>query len=274
LAAKKLRIACIQNSAGLNLSENISRLQPLIQKALQKKPDIIAFPENFLWRGPRRELVKTAAAGKAVVHTFQEIAAETKTAFLLGSVAEAPDANGRCYNTSLLIDRAGKIRARYRKIHLFDAALNQDVTVKESRSTRAGTQIVTVDFEGVRLGFSICYDLRFPELFRCLAVRGCQVIFVPANFTFMTGQAHWETLLRARAIENQVFVVAPAQSGMGSNRIRSFGSSRIIDPWGTILAGAPADGQAVIAADLSLAFQRDLRRRLPVLKHRRLSKIS
>ncbi len=270
-ASPTLRVSCIQNNAGAESADNLRRIRGLVHRALAERPDIIALPENFLWRGPGRELQKAEAEVPEAVRFFKKIARETRTAFLLGSLVEASGRKGLFYNTSLLIDRTGTIRARYRKIHLFDVRLSADLCVRESKYTCAGNRLVTALFDGLRLGFSICYDLRFPELFRSLALRGCRVVFLPANFTAETGQAHWEVLLRARAIENQIFIVAPAQTGVNSgNGVRSFGSSMIIDPWGTVLVRAGRRGEAVITAMLDLGAQVDLRRRMPVLRHRRL----
>jgi deaminated glutathione amidase len=266
----KIRAACVQISAGEDWQGNLERSLELARKALRKSPDIVAFPENFLWRGPSEALGEITARTPEAVAAFRDLARRSKTAFLLGSVAEKSPHRGKYYNTSVFISSAGRTTARYRKIHLFDVAL-KNISVRESRNTAAGRRPVSAVLRGVKLGLSICYDLRFPELYRHLAASGCRIAFVPANFTFSTGQAHWDVLLRARAIENQMFIVAPGQSGTHpTNGIRSFGSTRIISPWGEILASAGVEGEGVITADLDLQGQDRLRREFPVLRHRRL----
>jgi predicted amidohydrolase len=173
----------------------------------------------------------------------------------------------------VLFDRGGELVASYRKIHLYDVELPDQRPIRESDTFTAGEQLVTQPTEAARLGLSICYDLRFPELYRGLMVLGAEVLCVPAQFQHTTGTAHWEVLLRARAIENQCFVVAPGQWGAygheGSNR-RSYGHSMIVDPWGRVMTEAPEEGDGVFAADLDLAELREVRTRLPALQHRRL----
>jgi predicted amidohydrolase len=191
-----------------------------------------------------------------------------------GSVLEA-DA-GRMYNTSVLFDRTGELVATYRKIHLYDVELPDQPPIRESDTFSAGEQLVSHPTEQARLGLSICYDLRFPELYRGLMVLGAEVLCIPSQFQHTTGTAHWEVLVRARAIENQCFVVAPAQWGTfgreESNR-RSYGHSMIVDPWGRVLVEAPEEGDGVFAAELDMAELREIRTRLPALQHRRLGLI-
>ena len=186
-----------------------------------------------------------------------------------GSFLEAD--GGAVFNTSLLVDRRGELVAKYRKIHRFDVDLAGQPSIRESATVGAGAEVVAADTEFGVAGMTICYDLRFPELYRSLADRGAVLLFVPAAFTLETGRDHWEVLLRARAIENQAFVVAPAQWGAWGrpedNR-RCFGRSLVADPWGTVVATAP-DGIGVTFADLDLAAVGRIRERLPALSHRR-----
>jgi predicted amidohydrolase len=188
---------------------------------------------------------------------------------LAGSFHETgPDA-GRTYNTSLVFDRGGELAASYRKIHLYDVEIPGRVSYQESRTVAPGTETVVVDVEGVRVGLSICYDLRFPELYRRLAVAGAQVLVVPAAFMMHTGRDHWEVLLRARAIENQCYVLAAGQIGDHEPGRTCFGRSMVIDPWGTVLAQAP-DTIGVTVADVDLARLATIREELPSLANRRI----
>lgn len=237
-------------------------------QALALKARLIALPEMFCWRGPSRQLPQIASqVTPLVLEEFQRFARQRKTAVLLGSLLE-PAPGGKFYNTSVLISESGKIAAHYRKIHLFDNRLKKAES-RESRHIARGRKVVTGKVWGICVGLAVCYDLRFPELFRQLAGKGARIIFLPANFTFETGKAHWEILLRARAIENLVFIVAPAQTGIHpSTRLRSFGTSLMVDPWGKILQKGSLTREQVLIADLDLTRQTILRKVFPVLRHR------
>ena len=267
------KVACIQNRAGADPGKNLKKIRRLVRKALVGKPALIALPENFYWRGDKKNLPEVARkATPEILKEFQAAAKENEVFFLLGSVVESSPVRGKFYNTSVLISPSGKISARYRKIHLFDVALRGRVSVRESRSTQPGNRVITARIGKIQAGLAICYDLRFPELFRRLARRGARMIFLPANFTQVTGRAHWEVLIRARAIENQVFMIAPAQTGTHpATGIASFGNSLIIDPWGRILARGSRGREEVITAVLDLRAQERLRREFPVLTHIRIS---
>jgi predicted amidohydrolase len=186
---------------------------------------------------------------------------------LAGSI-HAERTDGRCANTSLLFDRAGRPAARYDKLHLFDIGLAGQPSYRESASVSGGDRVVTADIEGVVAGLSICYDLRFPELYRLHALAGARLLLVPAAFTLHTGRDHWELLLRARAVENQCFVIGAGQIGESVPGKACNGRSMVVDPWGTVLACAP-DGAGVVVADLDLERQRRLRAELPSLANRR-----
>jgi predicted amidohydrolase len=185
-----------------------------------------------------------------------------------GSVAERREGHERVSNTSVHVGPDGEIRAVYRKIHMFDVEVG-GVEYRESEHSEPADELVLSETaNGVGLGLTICYDLRFPELYRILTLRGARVITVPANFTRVTGEAHWEILLRARAIENQVFVVAPGQGRRSGPEGDSYGNSMIVDPWGELLARSPMEGEGHIAADLDLARQDEVREKLPSLANR------
>lgn len=263
---KKIRVACLQVNAGSDWRKNVRRIEKQIEAARRSHPHLIALPENCFWRGPREQLAEVASQTEGLIRHFQTWSRKSKIALLIGSVVERAGAKGKYFNTSVLISETGTI-ARYRKIHLFDVNL-KTVKVQESKTVAAGTKVVTAKVCGVTVGLSICYDLRFPELYRALAEKGSRLLFVPANFTHTTGQAHWEILLRARAIENQCFVIAPAQCGTPSNGIRSFGTSLIVDPWGKILAKAGQEKEQTLIAELNLQSQQQLMQSFPVLQHR------
>ncbi|MBP9865565.1 MAG: carbon-nitrogen hydrolase family protein [Candidatus Omnitrophica bacterium] len=269
---KTLRVACVQNSAGRHPAKNLKKVLELTQTALKCRPDVIALPENFYWRGAKKDLTQAAyEATPVVVQTFCALARKSRTAFILGSVIEPSKDKHRFYNTLIHIDPSGKIRAAYRKIHLFDVRLPQGISICESDTALRGREVVTSQILGKRAGYAICYDLRFPELFRALTAKGSRMIFLPANFTKVTGHAHWETLIRARAIENQVFMIAPAQTGKHPvTGVASYGTSMIVDPWGKVLAQASGHREEVIWADLGWERQSTLRREFPVLQHCRL----
>jgi predicted amidohydrolase len=196
------------------------------------------------------------------------LAAHRRVYVLAGSVAESVPGSKKTYNTSCLIDPQGRIQAAYRKMHLFDVDLPGKKIRESDRCLRGKKPVVgrIGGAGGMRCGLSICYDLRFPELYREYALLGAQILFVPSNFTRQTGQDHWEPLLRARAIENQCFVLAPGQSGVGSQGVLSHGTSMILDPWGRVLAKAPGSGETILFARLQPTQLTLIRRRLPVLR--------
>jgi predicted amidohydrolase len=186
-----------------------------------------------------------------------------------GSLLERVPGEPRAYNTSCLFDPGGRLLARYRKIHLFDVDLPGRVTVRESATRAPGDEVVAVPTELGTLGLSVCYDLRFPELYRRLARAGAEVLLVPSAFTFPTGAAHWEVLCRARAVENQCYLIAPDQTGTSPHGFPDFGDSLIADPWGRVLARA-GDGEGVVTAEIDRAYLARVRRELPCLTHARL----
>jgi predicted amidohydrolase len=267
-------VALVQLAADQDVAANVERAVALVKRAGEQRPQLIALPEMFLYRGPASGFRESAAEvpGPATA-PFAELAHALNTWILLGSVAERSADPMRPYNTSVLLDPAGQLSARYRKRHLFDVAIDNGPSDRESARITAGDETVVAlmpgvaQEAGVRLGLSICFDLRFPELYRELTAAGAVMLAVPANFTEATGRDHWEVLLRARAIENGAFVIAPAQCGIGGG-VPTHGRSMIVDPWGTVVAQAP-DGPGVVVADLEMARVAEVRRQLPTQPERR-----
>ncbi len=271
-----LRVALIQLSAGPDLAANTTHALEAIERAAGagQPPDLIALPETFLYRGPLDGYLASAAEIPGpTTAPFQDAARGIHAWILLGSIAERSGDLRRPYNTSVLIDPAGTVAACYRKRHLFDVTVDDGPADRESARATAGEDAVVAHLpsaahgadgpEDIELGLSICFDLRFPELYRELAVGGAQILAVPANFTERTGRDHWEVLLRARAIENGAFVIAPAQFGVGAG-IPAYGHSMVVDPWGIVVAQAP-DGPAIVRAELDLARVASTRRQIPSL---------
>ena len=264
----RLRIALVQLAADQDVTANVDRAAALVRKAGESKPGLIALPEMFHYRGPLAGFRESATQLPGpLTEPFSDLASELNCWILLGSLAERSTDPMRPYNTSVLLDPAGQIATVYRKRHLFDVAIDDGPSDRESARITPGDSTVVAVLEGVaeevdvRLGLSICFDLRFPELYRELAAGGAVVLAVPSNFTEATGRDHWEVLLRARAIENGAFVIAPAQCGIGAG-VATHGRSMIVDPWGVVVAQAP-DGPGVVVADLDLDRVMDVRRQLP-----------
>lgn len=267
-----MRIALCQMRSGEDVETNVSTAERLLLEAADGGADLAALPEVFTYLG---SAAGRAAAAEPVpgptTDRLAAIAREREMWVLGGSLIETD--GERIYNTSALIDRRGELVARYRKIHLFDVELPGQPPFRESATFTAGDQLVTHETDAARIGLSICYDLRFPELYRGLMINGAEVLLVPAQFQYETGKDHWEVLLRARAIENQCFVAAPAQwgtFGAPEKGRRSFGSSMAVDPWGLALVRAPDEGDGVWFADLNMGELRRIRQSLPALQHRRL----
>jgi predicted amidohydrolase len=184
-----------------------------------------------------------------------------------GSILERVPGEAKTFNTTLVFDPAGEIIATYRKIHLFDVDLESDTSYRESATVGAGEEIVTFEMDGITMGLAICYDLRFPELFRILALRGAQAIILPAAFALATGKDHWETLIRARAIENGLFMIAPAQVGPHPPGLRCYGRSMVVDPWGLVIAQA-SDAPQVVHTELDFSLVERIRQQVPSLANR------
>ncbi len=270
----KLKIAAIQMKSGQDKEENLKQAKSLIEKAVKKSADFIALPEVFNFRGNLTGVPKHAEVIPGYSTNFiSTLAKKHKVWILIGSMMENARDEKKPFNTSVLINPSGKIVAKYRKIHLFDIKLfdkNGGKEIFESSRNQAGNKPSLVNVESIKLGLSICYDLRFPELYRYYSQKGAEVICIPSSFTKPTGEAHWHTLIKARAIENLSYVIAPNQAGTGSGGIKTYGHSLIVDPWGKILAEASADKEEVIFADIDLDYLRKVRANLPALEHRKL----
>lgn len=249
---------------------NVREAERWIREAAARSAHVVALPEVFVWRGAKKQEREAAEPIPGPTSEWLADLARELAIFLLGgSILEAIPGMTKAYNTSLLFGPEGSLLGGYRKIHLFDVDLKEGVSTRESDTRAAGDQIVVAETQLCSMGLSICYDLRFPELYRRMMTRGAQLIFVPSAFTAYTGKAHWEVLLRSRAIENQTYVVAPAQFGKSPNSFETHGHSMIIDPWGKILAELP-DGAGVITAEVDLGYLTKVRTELPCLEHRKL----
>lgn len=266
-----MRIALCQTNCGEDVEANEAQVFGLLEEAVAAGVDLVALPEVWPCQGSAQQ-VRTAAEPIPGPRTerLAEVARRRRVWVHGGSVLELDE--DRVFNTSVLFDRDGNLVATYRKIHLFDADPPGGVPSRESFLFAPGEQVVTAETEFGRVGLSICYDVRFPELYRQMAVRGATILFVPAAFREETGRDHWDVLVRARAIEDQAFVVAAAQWGpwgpLGRER-RNHGNSLVVDPWGRVVARAP-DGVGVTVAELDLPEVRRVREILPALRHRRL----
>ena len=266
----KFLAAAIQMLASEDKEANLREAEAGIRDAASRGAKVVALPEVFNWRGAKAEEKRNAEPIPGPTADLMALLARNLHIYLLaGSFLEQIPEVEKCYNTSLFFGPDGNLLARYRKIHLFDVAIEGGVSVLESETRQPGEEVAMAETELGRMGLTVCYDLRFPELYRALVSKGAEIIFVPAAFTALTGEAHWEPLLRARAIENQVYVIAPDQIGHNPKSFATYGNSMIVDPWGRILARA-LDMPGVIVAEIDLAYLQKVRRELPALAHRKL----
>jgi predicted amidohydrolase len=267
--------AVVQMTSTADVERNLAAAERLVEEAARRGARFVALPENFAYLRSEGEPVPEAQPLGADggdgpwVRRLADQARRHQLTLLLGSVPEKVEGEGRVYNTSVLLGPDGRRLALYRKIHLFDIDLPGLEHLKESRAVLPGREPVLAETPFGPLGLSICYDLRFPELYRRLARAGARVLAVPSAFTERTGKDHWEVLLRARAVENLAYVVAPAQVGNHGRGRASHGHAMIVDPWGAVLAQVP-DGEGVATAVLDFERQDRLRRELPALSHTRL----
>jgi deaminated glutathione amidase len=267
------RIAALQMTSGHVVADNLAAAGSLLREAKEAGAEIACLPENFAFIGLKDDdkLAVAEADGSGAVQSFLSDTARKLNLWILGGTIVIRAASGeRVTNSSLLIDAAGKRVARYDKIHLFDVTIpGRDEQYRESTHVMPGREAVLADTPVGKLGMSVCYDMRFPELYRELVSRGAQWLSMPAAFTVPTGRAHWETLLRARAIENLCYVVAPAQTGTHSSGRETYGDSLIVDYWGQVISRL-AKGSGVITAEFDLAKQAETRLRFPALDNRQL----
>jgi len=261
-----LRAAAVQLNSTGEKDRNLATAERLVRAAAADGAELVALPEKWnLLAGGEELLAGAEPLDGPSLGAARGWARELGIHLLAGSIAERGE--GRAWNTSVLIGPDGADLAAYRKLHMFDVDAG-GVAYRESEHEQPGSELVTAPVGDLTLGMTVCYDLRFPELFRILALHGARLIAVPSAFTRATGTDHWEVLLRARAIEDQVFVLAPNQVGRAAPHFDSFGHSAIVDPWGTVLAVAP-DEECFVAADLDLAVQDRVRAELPSLANRR-----
>jgi nitrilase len=273
MADKKPKIAAVQMATGPNVSANLLETERLVAEAAECSAGLVVLPENFAFMGKRDEdqLALAEVDGDGPLQAFLAQLARKYGVWLVGGTIPmaARDAD-KVRSASLMYDDRGKRVARYDKMHLFDVHLvDADEHYVESTTIEPGTEVVVVDSPFGRLGFAVCYDLRFPELFRIMLDRGADILAIPAAFTAITGKAHWEVLVRSRAIENLAYVVAAAQGGYHINGRETHGHSMIVDPWGSVLAQVPR-GNGIAAGILDREYQATVRRTFPALHHRRL----
>lgn len=266
-------VAAIQLCSGPDPAANLARVGALTESALDAGADLVVLPENYAGIGPAGSRPHWGfdpgmPERSPVVEPLLALSHDTPALIVLGGVPERIAGTERTFNTALVLS-AGRVVAAYRKIHRFDATLEDGSKLSESEHTEAGVRPLVVHTPLASLGLSICYDLRFPEHYRALVNAGAELLLVPSAFTHETGTAHWEVLLRARAIESQCFVIAPAQDGHHAPGRRSFGHSMIVDPWGTVVACA-SGGERVVLARLDPQVLTRARQRLPALEHRTL----
>ena len=262
-----MRAAAVQLNSTEDKVRNLAAADRLTRAAAADGAELVVLPEKFNLLGRHeRYLAGAETLEGPTVAWARETASELGIDLVAGSIVERRDGHEKLGNTSVHVGPDGHLRAVYRKIHMFDVTV-EGKEYRESASQEAGAEVVTSEAQGVPLGLTVCYDLRFPELFRILAIRGARVLILPAAFTKVTGAAHWDVLIRARAIENQAFVVAADQIGTHPPDNESFGASQIVDPWGEVLARAP-DEECFVAADLDLDRQDEIRRSLPSLANR------
>ena len=266
-------VAAIQMTSGHRVEDNLEAAAKLLREAKDAGAELACLPENFSFIGLKDadKLAVAEADGSGPVQQFLSETARALGLWILGGTTVIKgDSTRRVSNTSLLVDAQGKRVARYDKIHLFDVAIpGRDEQYLESTHVTPGRKVVVADTPVGRLGLSVCYDMRFPELYRELVARGAEWLAMPAAFTVPTGRAHWETLLRARAIENLCYVVAPAQWGTHSSGRETYGDTLVVDYWGQVLARLPS-GIGVITAQFDLERQAETRARFPALENRRL----
>jgi predicted amidohydrolase len=279
-----MRAAAVQLESTPDKERNLEEAERLVRAAAEDGARLVVLPERLDIRGATGDYLAGAEPLEGrPVSWARGLARELGIDLVAGSVAERREGHERVANTSVHAGPDGELKAVYRKIHMFDVEVG-GVQYRESEHSEPADEIVLSDTaDGTALGLTVCYDLRFPELYRILALRGARIVTVPANFTRVTGEAHWEILLRARAIENQVFVIAPGQGNRGQvlqsrtsgTRLQdltpegdSYGNSMIVDPWGVVLARAPREGATFVAADLDLARQDEIREKLPSLANR------
>lgn len=264
-----IRAAVVQMNAGLQKKQNLAAAERLLRAAAKGGAQLVVLPELFNAYGPLPEVVTQAETIPGPTTDWcAAIAKELRITLCAGSLCERDPDSSYGFNTSLLFGPNGGLLSKYRKMHLFDVEIPGEVSSRESDSMRCGTWARTTETPLATVGQAICYDLRFPELFRTLAKQGMEVLLLPSAFTATTGKDHWEVLVRARAIEDQCYVLAANQFGAHGGKLMSYGGSLIVDSWGNVLARGPLDQEAIVMADLSAEMLQQTRTRIPALRHR------
>jgi deaminated glutathione amidase len=270
MAASTFLVAAAQMTSTADRARNLDTAVRLVNEAADLGAKLIGLPENFAFMGPEEARLASAETLEGpTLSALRELARRRAVHILAGSISEKVSDPKKTANTSALIADDGSIVAAYRKIHLFDVQIPDGARYAESEGVVAGDQAIVAPTSLGRIGLTICYDLRFPELYRKLAGFGAQIITIPSAFTLFTGKDHWEVLVRARAIENLAYVIAPAQVGRHSASRQTFGNAMVVDPWGVVLARCP-DGEGVCVARFDRTRLERVRQELPALKHRKL----
>jgi len=266
---KSYLAAAIQMTSLSDLDKNLVEAEELIELAVRQGAELVSLPENFSFLGTEEDKIAQAQTIAQASEKFLKTMAQRFQVTILGGGFPVPVTQDKVYNTALLIDRNGVELTRYHKVHLFDVNLPDGNTYQESSTVMSGTELPSVysSEQLGNLGLSVCYDVRFPELYRHLAYKGADILFVPAAFTAYTGKDHWQVLIQARAIENTCYVIAPAQTGLHYAMRQTHGHAMIVDPWGVILADA-SDTPGVAIAEINPARLQQVRRQMPSLQHR------
>lgn len=267
------RVACIQMTSTADVTENLSEAKNLIQRASEEGAKLVVLPENFAIMGvdPKDKVKYKEEFGHGPIQDFLKNEAVHYGIWIVGGTIPlaSPVNQDKVYASCLVYDNQGQCAGRYDKIHLFDVKIRAaEESHNESNTILPGKDVVVIDTPFGKLGLAVCYDLRFPELFRLMQTMGAEIIALPAAFTQVTGMAHWDILIRARAIENQIYMVAAAQTGEHANHRKTYGHSMIVNPWGEVKASLPV-AVGTLAADIDLAFLHQLRGDFPVLQHRK-----
>ncbi|MED4600480.1 carbon-nitrogen hydrolase family protein [Paenibacillus validus] len=266
---RKIKVATVQMDSQHDKASNLQKAERLIREAAGQGAQYVALPEyfNFVGTEEQEEANAEYIPDGETVQFLSRLSKELNIWLHGGSMLEKVRGEVKFYNATVLFNPQGELVGKYRKIHLFDVEIESGPSYLESQTKDFGREVVVCDTDFAKIGLAICYDIRFPELFRLQSLKGAEILMLPAEFTLYTGRDHWETLLRARAIENQAYVIAPGQIGKKPS-YQSYGRSMIVDPWGTVIATA-ADAEMVTVAEIDLDYVQQIRKQVPSLKNRR-----